>query len=97
MTTEREFQGGEGTVLDSPLADTDAFIYELVELVSSTTGKDPLELPPLFDAIDPEAVQRTLQSGAGNATKVSFHYAGCEIVVTDDRELFVLERPSQAV
>lgn len=97
MTTEREFQGGEGTVLDSSIADTDAFIYELLELVSSATGVDPLELPPLFDAIDPEAVQRTLQSGAANATKVSFHYAGCEVVVTGDRELFVLERPSAAV
>lgn len=97
MTTEEEFQGGEGTVLDTPIADTDAFIYELVERVSSTTGVDPLELPPLFDAIDPEAVQRTLQSGEGNATRVSFHYAGCEIVVTSDRELFVLKRPSQAV
>lgn len=84
-------------MLDSPLGDTDAFIYELVELVSSTTGVDPLELPPLFEAIEPEAVQRALQSGAGNATKVSFHYAGCEIVVTSDRELFVLERPSAAV
>lgn len=97
MTTERGFLSGEGTVLDSPIADRDAFIYELVELVSSTKGVDPLELPTLFDAIDPEAVQRTLQSGAAGTTKVSFHYAGCEVVVTSDRELFVLERESPDV
>lgn len=97
MTTEKEFQGGEGTVLDAPVTDRDAFIYELVELVSSATGEAPLELPPLFDAVDPEAVQWVLQSGAESSAKVSFHYAGCEIVVTSERELFVLERPSPNV
>lgn len=91
MTTESEFIGGQGTVLDARIADTDAFIRELVELVASTTGAEPLELPPLFDAVDPEAVQRVLLSGGTTTTKVSFHYVGCEVVVTSDREVYVLD------
>lgn len=95
MATEGGFQFGEGTVLDSPIADAEAFIYEVVSLVSDATGADPLELPPLADAVDPEAVREILQSGAAGSTKVSFHHAGCEIVVTSDGELFVLDRPAR--
>ena len=91
MTTEGGFQFGEATVLDSPVADAEAFICEVVALVSHTTGEAPLELPPLADAVDPEAVQQVLQSGAAGSTKVGFQYAGCEVIVTSDVELFVLE------
>lgn len=95
MATEQEFQGGDGSVVDSPIADTEAFICEVVSLVADTTGADPLELPPLFDAIDPEAVQRVVQSGAAGSTKVRFEYAGCEVVVTGDGGLYVLDGPAQ--
>lgn len=97
MTTREEFQTGDGTTIDTPIADSEAFICDLVELVSSTTGMDPLELPPLVDAIDPEALQAVLQSGAASGTTVRFNYAGCEVVVTGERELFVLERQSSTV
>lgn len=95
MATEGGFQFGEGTVLDSPIADTEAFICEVVTLISDTTGVDPLELPPLYEAIDPEAVQQVLQSGGAGPTKVSFRYAGCNVVVTSDGELFVLDRSTE--
>lgn len=91
MATEGGVQFGEGTVLDSPIADVDAFVHEVVALVSNTTGEDPLELPSLAESIDPEAVQQVLQSGAARSTQVSFRYAGCDVVVTGDGELVVLE------
>lgn len=93
MTTDRRSLDGEGRGLDSLFRDTESFVYEVVSLVAEMTGRDPLELPPLFDAVDPESLQRVLQSGVGNGVSVSFQYAGCEILVTGDRDLVVLEHP----
>lgn len=94
MAIEGGLQLGEGTILDSPIGDTEAFICEVVTLISDATGADPLELPPVFEAVDPEAAQQVLESGGAGPTKVSFRYAGCEVIVTSDSELFVLDEPT---
>ena len=72
------------------LSDAGSFVVELVTFVAETTDQDPMEMPPLSDAIDPEAVHQVLEAGDDGSTKVSFHYAGCEIVATGAGEMFVL-------
>lgn len=98
MAPEDEFTVGtradsgpaEGSDLETCLNDAGSFVVELVTFVAEATAKDPMEMPPLSDAIDPEAVQRLLEADDDGSTKVSFHYAGCEIVVTGSGEMFVM-------
>lgn len=97
MATEDEFPVGAtgggrptaGADHESCLLDPDAFVVELVDFVAEATDAAPTELPPLADAVDPEAVQRLLAADDGGRTVVRFEYAGCEVVVTDDGGMFL--------
>lgn len=52
----------------------------VVELVSQATGTDPIELDPLYNAINPEAVDSLCTSGSG-FTSLEFEYASHTVIV----------------
>jgi hypothetical protein len=64
----------------------------VVSAVAAHDGVDETDLPPLYDAIDPDALDALLasvqDSGSGRAS-VDFEYAGHRIVVTEDRTVTV--------
>lgn len=65
----------------------------IVMAVSLATGREPTDLPTLWEVIDPEALETVFEPGVAfgrepNA-QVSFEYAGCRVVVRDDRSLVV--------
>lgn len=51
---------------------------KVLEAVASRDGRDVAVLPPLYDTIDPEALDRIVESGA---VSVEFTYCGYEVVV----------------
>ncbi|PGF13876.1 hypothetical protein CP556_22525 [Natrinema sp. CBA1119] len=57
-------------------------VNAVTEAVAEATDSNPLELPPLYDAIDPDALN-TLFNGSETNIQVLFQYAGFEIVVQD--------------
>lgn len=66
----------------------DATVSErLVQAVATATDTDPLELPPLYDAVDPDALDAMVEGMADG--RVSFTYAGCEITVTAEGAISV--------
>ena len=75
-----------GTDLDQQ-ADTPS--VKVVDAVAAATGTDPLDLyPPLFNVIDPGALDRLFRDDA--EAVVTFTYNGCRVrVVNDDGEVDV--------
>ncbi|ELY58956.1 HalOD1 output domain-containing protein [Natronolimnohabitans innermongolicus] len=66
----------------------------VVERVADLEGTDPLSLPPLYDAIDPEALDSISQSTAGGTqtgAAVRFTYCGYDVRVGDDGAIDVSE------
>jgi len=55
---------------------------EILESVSRELESDPLDLPPIYQAIDPEALEDAIASSESNTLRVAFQYAGCEVLVT---------------
>lgn len=54
---------------------------EIVKRVAAQQGVDPLDLdPPLYDAIDPEALDK-LMNGSDGQLRVEFVYQGYTITV----------------
>lgn len=51
----------------------------VVEAVSARTRTDPLELPPLYDVLDPDALDALLATLSDG--EVSFPYAGYVVTV----------------
>lgn len=63
-------------------SDSTSVTQEIIKAVSRELDVDPLDLPPIYQAIDPDALERVLDSNETTTLQVRFHYEGCEIIVT---------------
>jgi hypothetical protein len=62
----------------------------VIEAVAAATGRDPMELPPLYRTVDPEAVDALFGGADGDPERdvfLSFTYAGAAVTVDDGGEL----------
>ena len=71
---------------DSPIGDPDHVALAVIDTISSATGTDPCELPPLSDAIDPDALNALFSDRTTNGW-VRFRYAGYDVTVGSDRSI----------
>ena len=55
-----------------PVAETDATIHEIVTSIAEQTGTDVLDLPPLNDSIDTDALTSFLQSEASSGLEFAY-------------------------
>lgn len=58
----------------------------IIDAVAAVTNRSPLELPPLYGFIDPEALDGLVSAGVSGIIEditVSFHYDGLEVTVSD--------------
>lgn len=66
---------------------------EVVTAVAAARDVDPLELPPLYNVIDPDALNQLFDhdvSGDGNGhCRVSFRMADCDVIVESNNEIDV--------
>jgi hypothetical protein len=71
----------------------------VIELVATVTGKSTEHMSPLFDAIDPDALNTILdrehrQSDESSQTQVSFRFNGCDVTIYADGRTIVSPTPS---
>lgn len=75
-------QSGDGNVSE-----------RVVTAVADARDVDSLELPPLFDVINPDALDQLFDHGLSDGTngpgRVVFMFAGCEVEVHSDGEVTV--------
>ncbi|WP_290811955.1 HalOD1 output domain-containing protein [Halovivax sp.] len=65
-------------------------VYALVSTVAEVDGTDPASLPPLYHAIDPEALNALFLSRSHEPVEqVDFHYAGYHVVVRGNGKILV--------
>lgn len=55
---------------------------QVTEKVAQATNREVLELPPLYDVIDPDALETVIESMSDG--EVSFVYTDYEVVVDSD-------------
>jgi len=71
---------------------TSKYSREVVRTVAAREGVDETDLPPLYDAIDPDALDALLASVGTedpDRASVDFEYAGHRVVVSGDRTVTV--------
>lgn len=69
-------------------------VYAVVSAVAEAEGSDPVELPPLYSAINPEALNDLFMSRSEPAVEsVTFQYAGYDVVVRGDGTVQVQPAP----
>jgi hypothetical protein len=62
----------------------------VVSTVAQAKGVDPLELEPLYNVVDPDALDSLFASNDGQSSmELCFEMAGCEVVVDGAGEVAV--------
>ena len=51
----------------------------VIDSIAALTGRRPIDLPPLYEAVEPEALDRVVRSGEGGTLSLSFAYAGTRV------------------
>lgn len=75
-------------------ADGEPPAVAVVDAVAAIEGTDPLDLPPLYDHVDTEALNRLFEdraAGRGDASAFSFEYGGWDVVVRNDGSIAVYD------
>jgi hypothetical protein len=57
----------------------------VVDAVAEAAGEDPLALPPLYDVVDPDAIESLFQPGAAGHVRFSYHGRG--VIVGADGDI----------
>lgn len=63
--------------------------YAIVVLVAEETGENPESMEPLFDTINPDALEKLFRSYGGETIRVEFTFNGCEVTALNDGEVQV--------
>jgi len=63
-----------------------ALIPRVVEAVAAATDTSPLDLPPLYDTMDPDALVRLVASG-DDEFHIMFDFAGAKVVIAGTGEI----------
>ncbi|AGB39864.1 HalOD1 output domain-containing protein [Natronococcus occultus] len=65
-------------------------VVAVVVAVADAAGTDPLELPPLHEAINPEALNELIDCDRESGLQsISFEYAGYDVVVSGTGDVHV--------
>lgn len=62
-------------------------VYRVLTAVAERDRSDPLDLPPLFEAVDPDALERITRNDG--VREIAFTYHGYQVVVDGDGEVRV--------
>lgn len=67
---------------------------QAVDAVAAEMDADPLDLPPLYDAIDPDALNAWIRASSDG--EVSFSYAGVSVVIDSEGSIQVADTRTTA-
>ncbi|MFB6139261.1 MAG: HalOD1 output domain-containing protein [Halosimplex sp.] len=93
MAREGDSLGVEATVR-SPTG-TPASVA-VVEAIAAVDGREPDEIPPLFETVDTDALDRLADGtgrsdAAGGLSRISFSHAGHDVAVRGDGSVVVAD------
>lgn len=74
-------------------ADADTLTERIVEATTDVAGTDALDLPPLYDAVDPDALEALYDRDGVDGPEVAFSYADCGVTVHGDGSVSVTPEP----
>lgn len=64
----------------------ESLVPALLQAVEAATGIDAIDLPPLHDAVDPDALNALVRS-TDQSLHVTFDYAGLVVAIDGDGEI----------
>lgn len=75
------------STMESTTVDTADLCSDIVTAIAERTGADPLEMDPLYDAVDVDAIEAIV--GSAGDVSVEFAYHGHTVAVDGDGSVTV--------
>ena len=69
--------------------DADAVVVTIVSTVAGATDRELTEMPPLYGAVDAEALTRLVTSSREQSVEVTFSYVRCRVTVSSRGDVVV--------
>lgn len=66
-------------------SEDDSISYDVVEEIARATGGDPVDLAPLYETVDPDALDALCEIGFDG--HLTFQHAGCWVIVDGEGEV----------
>jgi len=76
--------------------DVESASVAVMEALAAIRHCEPTDLEPLYDSVDPDALDRVVESSS-NGVRVTVHIDGFEVVVTGDRRLEITPPSEPAI
>jgi len=65
--------------------------YQIVEVVAAAEGVSPMELTPLAEVVDPDAIEALFSHPTFTTLEVRFEYEGYTVAIDDERNISLLD------
>lgn len=91
---ELSFTKGTASIVSQTSHDVDShqpLSLTVIEAVEAATDAQTTELPPLYEVIDPDALDSLFQSTSEESVCVEFSYSGVEVAVQGDGTVTVMD------
>ncbi|MFC7096843.1 HalOD1 output domain-containing protein [Halobaculum marinum] len=72
----------------------DTVSIRVVECVAEATGREPTDLPPLYDVVDPDALDDLFTAGGDGNCTVSFRFEGTLVEVRGEGDVAAVQMPA---
>ena len=82
MATSFDYREGDSRIGQGDV-DSDALSAAITSAVADALETDPIELAPLYTAIDPDGLARVLSHPTETPVTVTFQFEGCTVVSSD--------------
>lgn len=67
--------------------------WAVISLVSEAKEKEPEAMVPLYEVVDPDALDKLFRSREARSSRVKFRYCGCEVSAVSAGEVTVSVAP----
>ena len=79
-------------MIEHEFSENETATVAVIDTVAAVTGTRPTDLPPLYEAVDPDALDSLFESferRSSETLRVEFSYHGVTVVVRDGLEVSV--------
>ncbi|MFD1587645.1 HalOD1 output domain-containing protein [Halorientalis brevis] len=83
-----------GATVGSKMGEYSTVAERVVQIIAAEKGLSPVELEPLHDVVDPDALNALFESVSGNTRtsgQVSFHYHGYTVTISANGQIDLTE------
>lgn len=63
--------------------------HRIIESIAEQEGMDPIDLPPLYDSVDPESLNELIRSTGQGV--IAFNYENYRVIINSDNRVQVTQ------